>query len=253
MALIKCPDCKKKISDSVDACPKCGCKITEEIKENAHENEIKESNKLVVALSIGIFVCIVFIFSIFFVNKMQIKKQQEQQKVEMEKQNKEKAEEKKFISAMEKAKESADTLYDYLSKKSVTISHTWYNAIYEKKDNETKKYTLKNGNFKDFSDAVDDCVDDLIFSDKASDLYNTFLQNKTAYEEFELSKKIKNEFSSQKEKVDEYIENIQSFYNSLSRPTGNYDDFTANVNNLEYKIADSQVRAANALFGIVEE
>jgi|GEM_PF-2323556 len=32
MALFKCPECKKKISDKAQNCPKCGCAITDEIR-----------------------------------------------------------------------------------------------------------------------------------------------------------------------------------------------------------------------------
>lgn len=33
MSLIKCPECKKKISDTVSFCPNCGATITDHIKE----------------------------------------------------------------------------------------------------------------------------------------------------------------------------------------------------------------------------
>ena len=33
MGLMKCPDCKSEVSDRLDACPKCGCPFTEEIKK----------------------------------------------------------------------------------------------------------------------------------------------------------------------------------------------------------------------------
>lgn len=43
MALIPCPDCKKMISPSTPQCPKCGCIITEEYKQEVFERQ--EKNK----------------------------------------------------------------------------------------------------------------------------------------------------------------------------------------------------------------
>lgn len=39
MGLMKCPDCKSEVSDRLDACPKCGCPFTEEIKKEALQAE----------------------------------------------------------------------------------------------------------------------------------------------------------------------------------------------------------------------
>lgn len=39
MGLMKCPDCKSEVSDRLDACPKCGCPFTEEIKKEALQSE----------------------------------------------------------------------------------------------------------------------------------------------------------------------------------------------------------------------
>ena len=39
MALIKCPECGKEISDKAKACPKCGCPIEKEEKDNKKESQ----------------------------------------------------------------------------------------------------------------------------------------------------------------------------------------------------------------------
>lgn len=39
MGLMKCPDCKSEVSDRLDACPKCGCPFTGEIKKEALQAE----------------------------------------------------------------------------------------------------------------------------------------------------------------------------------------------------------------------
>ena len=46
MALIKCPECQKLISDTIDTCPRCGYKITpeklEELRREQERNQRKE-------------------------------------------------------------------------------------------------------------------------------------------------------------------------------------------------------------------
>ena len=44
MGLMKCPDCKSEVSDRLDACPKCGCPFTEEIKKEALQAEEQKVN-----------------------------------------------------------------------------------------------------------------------------------------------------------------------------------------------------------------
>ena len=45
MGLMKCPDCKSEVSDRLDACPKCGCPFTEEIKKEALQAEEQKVNE----------------------------------------------------------------------------------------------------------------------------------------------------------------------------------------------------------------
>lgn len=64
MALIKCPECDKEISDKASVCPSCGCPIHEGGVENDSESKkVKTKNKymiLVVCISIAvIFVVII--------------------------------------------------------------------------------------------------------------------------------------------------------------------------------------------------
>lgn len=43
--LIKCPECKQTISSTVDACPHCGYKISEEQKKRAIEEAVTVPSK----------------------------------------------------------------------------------------------------------------------------------------------------------------------------------------------------------------
>ena len=46
MGLFKCPDCGKKVSDRLYACPKCGCPFTEEMKARASVANVNEKNDM---------------------------------------------------------------------------------------------------------------------------------------------------------------------------------------------------------------
>ncbi len=58
MALISCPECKNKVSDSATSCPKCGTPITPQIIADA-------SKKKVNGVGIYIFVFLVFLVLCF--------------------------------------------------------------------------------------------------------------------------------------------------------------------------------------------
>lgn len=93
MGLLKCPDCGKKVSDRLDACPKCGCPFSKEIKDSAavYEQSFNEQKKqhttqtsakkktLIIALII-ILVAAAIATTLYFVlnlKNLQIKKAQE--------------------------------------------------------------------------------------------------------------------------------------------------------------------------------
>ena len=61
MALITCPECRKKISDVADSCPNCGYKLTSEKIADIKKEEKKVTN---IATFITIFIFIIFIIFI---------------------------------------------------------------------------------------------------------------------------------------------------------------------------------------------
>lgn len=60
MALIKCPECGKEISDKADACPYCGCPSIETVEAE----KIKDSTKLI----ISVFLCVLGYILAYFIN-----------------------------------------------------------------------------------------------------------------------------------------------------------------------------------------
>lgn len=262
MALIKCPDCKKKISDSVDTCPKCGCKVTEEDKVKAFaESKRKKKRSKIIALVLAVAVIgSVILVSALFIRENNRKEQLRIEQQRKEEEEKKKAEEKKkkneadFMNAITDVCLVADDFRVFLGEKSELISNTWSNAIWKTKDKDTDKYTLtKNGKFRDFSDAVSDCVMEILVSSKHDELHNKFVAARTTFEEVDFDADLQAEYGEEKQKIDKLLKDLQSFYNLLSEPSGNYTDFTSNVNNMQYDIVDDMADGANALASISDK
>lgn len=52
MALIKCPECKSKISNQASTCPKCGCPMSEEVIDNSNNDKSRKPFKAVLIIAI---------------------------------------------------------------------------------------------------------------------------------------------------------------------------------------------------------
>lgn len=74
MALIKCPECEKEISDKAESCPNCGCPmqsstaqsvISSVAQENNNENSVKQYEQKKV-ISIKYIIIILFIILVVF-------------------------------------------------------------------------------------------------------------------------------------------------------------------------------------------
>lgn len=64
MALIKCPECGKEVSDKADSCPECGYPISR--KSAPPESSRKNKSKIITA--IFVIVLLFFAVSIFLPN-----------------------------------------------------------------------------------------------------------------------------------------------------------------------------------------
>lgn len=67
MGLINCPECKKQISDSAEACPKCGFKFTPESMSTEKEKQKKASK----AAGFGCLAIVLVFFLIIFASPKQ--------------------------------------------------------------------------------------------------------------------------------------------------------------------------------------
>ena len=62
MALIRCPECGKEISDSAQVCPNCGCKT-----ELGNQNEIMKTSLLAdIGFTVLGIICAIFAFVAYY-------------------------------------------------------------------------------------------------------------------------------------------------------------------------------------------
>lgn len=253
MALIKCPECKKKISDVAEKCPNCGKLISDADRENAYkQNKKSKKRKKIVIIIIAILVVVAISGGVaYYFVKENNKRIEEQKKVEEKKKAEEQAKQKKIQDEKEKrekkrefVKNSQDLIFQTddvvadLSKSANKITNTWLNCIFKDRDKQTDKWTLKkNGKFKDFSTAVLDCIDDTIYGKKIDNEYNDFTDTLVEWRNLKNDKYISGEYENIIEDIDEYTTDICNLYALLAQPTGSYDDFTTSVNDAQNSIS----------------
>lgn len=162
MALIKCPECEKDISDKVKSCPNCGYPM--EIENNETQKvEISSVNikmdkskknkivKIVVLITVVVLVCIGgYSF---------IKSQNHKSRVEEYRSN-------ILILTVDMIESGAEA-----EKLLSLTSKVWANAIYEDEDTETNKYTKPKGYFvSDFNTALKNLFTDNVVIDRVNSI-----------------------------------------------------------------------------------
>lgn len=237
MALIRCPNCGQPISDKATACPHCNSPNstisatnvvtcaecgTQYIKEQAScpacgcPNNINVPNKkhkgIAIAAIILSIVLTIGLFGAFVISK---------EKATIYYDNLETVTYKMLFGAANA--EKAGNL----------IMSVWYNAIYEKRDTATDKYTLKNDQFvDDFNDALSN-----LFSDEEFQNNISAIQNNQA-EVVSLMKQLKNppkEYEEAYSVLRTYYDNYLSMTKMVIHPAGSLQSFSD-----EFKNADGE-------------
>ncbi len=163
MALIKCPNCEKEISEKAFQCIHCGFQLREE--ELVKNPPGKRKKGLILTLAILAFVLVAG-----SVAGIMVKRNMDEKKAE-----KERAE---YIADLQTAAKDMLTgayLADDLSR---LIHGVWYNAVYKKSDEATDQYTQKGSwsrydnetEYYDFNTALQNLQADSGFQQRISKL-----------------------------------------------------------------------------------
>ena len=200
--IVKCKECGMEYESNLSACPKCGCpkpSITEKTRKNKHRGII------ISIISVALIAVCILGFSIT-----------------------QKAKRSEYYSNMETV---SYTMLDGAAKAETAgnlIKSVWYNAIYEERDAETDKYTMKNGKFvDDFNDALSNLFADESFINSISEI--KLNQSKVT----DLMKKLGNPPTQYEEAysvLKSYYDNYLQMTNLIISPAGSLQTFSEDFN-----------------------
>lgn len=122
------------------------------------------------------------------------------------------------------------------------VHDVWGNAIFNKKDSATDKFTRPDGKFvKDFNDALAN-----LYADDDYQQSTAFLRD-NRNEVTALMRKLKNppkKYEEAYEKISEIYDNYLKMLNMATNPTGTYSSYTDDFSAVDKELADQLTRIA---------
>ena len=209
--LIICEDCGTEYKKELSACPNCGCPNST-IQQK--KQKMKHKSIIIYVVVIALIAICMFGFSISQQSK-----------------------ETKYYSNMGYASYAMLDGAVKAENAGNLIKRVWYNAIFEKRDDETDKYTMKNGKFvDDFNDALSN-----LFADQ------NFVNNITEIElnQSEVTgfmKKLKNPPKKYEEAyavLKTYYDNYLKMTTLVTRPAGSLQTFSEEFNTYDTDTVNS--------------
>lgn len=204
---IICGECKTKYSSDLASCPQCGHPTPHNNKKKS-----KKSRKtlalvlLLVVVIAGIFTYQAYQETTYYNNMVDLANT--------------------MLDGAQKAESAGNT-----------IVGVWNNAIWQRRDDKTDKYTMANGRFVyDFNVALDNLIADEEFMQSLSDI-----QTRQA-EATDLMKKMKNPPAKYEEAavaLKECYDNYIKFTDCVINPRGSLNSFSENFGKYDEAVADS--------------
>ncbi|MHB0897514.1 MAG: zinc ribbon domain-containing protein [Spirochaetales bacterium] len=221
MALINCPECKKEISDHVEACPYCGYPLK---KEAAKENEVQKSGKakkLVISILIAVIVICSAGYAYINYSNTQYAKNSKEISFKM------------LMSAGE-----AESICNL-------VIEVWQNSIYKKYSSNTDKYTRSSSGFyDDFNTSLNKLYNASEFEGKVETL-------KTSQNEVDKIFLLLKNPNKKNEKVFDTLNELYTTYSSLINlaisPSGSLTTYTNNKNDKVEKYLENSNKLKNLL------
>lgn len=198
--VITCDECGNKYSKEQYSCPACGC------PNNTHAPKKKHKGVAVAAIILSVILAI-GLFGAFVIGKVRTTIYYDNLETVTY----------KMLDGAAKA-ETAGNL----------IKSVWYNAIYEERDAETDKYTMKNGKFvDDFNDALSNLFADESFVNSLSEI------ELNQSEVTDLMKKLRNppkQYEEAYSALKSYYDNYLQMTKLVINPTGSLQTFSEDFN-----------------------
>lgn len=241
-----CPDCGAELEEGMDTCPKCGCPIENIIETEKTPQQVevtgvkitKKSKKIIVIATIAVIVAVIIAAIGVQTHKKNVVAKAA---AEAQKQSEEYGTNLNMAAySMLSGASDAETCGNL-------IKQVWYNAIYEKSDSKTDKYTKPKGYYvSDFNDALQNLFSDSSFSSQIADIND----NKDTVNS--LMKKLKNppeEYKDAYESLSKLYDAYISLTNLATDPTGSLQTYSQNFNDAD----NETLNCYNALKIYLEE
>ena len=224
MALIKCTECGNMVSDKADKCPNCGCPVSAILEETIHQASeppaepiekqpvppqqvevtgVKVSHKSKLILVAILIVAIIAGVAIHFSNVS------------------------KKADYANTLQDATATMLEGAAKAETAgnlISSVWYNAIYQKADSETDKYTRTAGRFhEDFNESLNLLFEDPEFTRQMKEIKDNQIDVS------ELMKQLINppdEHAEAYEALRDFYDAYVKFTNLVVDHSGSYNSFS---------------------------
>lgn len=226
---VVCPECGTQYTNEQNFCPNCGCPA------NINNAPKKKKHKAIIITAIILFIALISGLSCSFIVNNEKKKAQAEKEAEAKKEAKKELEayyynlEKityKMIDGGAKAESSGNL-----------TKNVWSNAIWQKQDDETDKYTMENGEFvDDFNDALANLFADENFAASIDEIKNN------QSEVLKLMKKLRNppkEYEEAYSVLKDLYDNYSKLMSIVITPTGSFNTFSEDFNTYDNALADS--------------
>ncbi len=239
-----CAECGNELEYGAAMCPKCGCPVTAgsgtimsdpspQLARTTDRQTHRKSKRLLVTLIVLLAVGIAGTIGIIqyqmknAVKEVMIRKQQEKAANEAMQRRREYAENLELATyTMLSGAADAETCCNL-------IQQVWHNAIWEKEDNATDKYTKPDGKFvTDFNEALDNLFSDLDFYTQINDI----IENQETVRS--IIKELKNppeEYKSAYESLSECYDAYLTFTNMAINPSGSLNSFSTDFSDADSK------------------
>lgn len=230
MAMIKCSECGKSISDKASNCPNCGNPIDLNGSEKIQKVEISKVNvkpkitKKTIIIIISIITLIAVALGIIYSV------------------NNSKKEADSLLYSTNLGLASSEMLIGAIDAESCgnLIKSVWYNTIWEEKDEETDKYTRKNNGtgsfYDDFNDALSNLFNDEDFKSKQNDIRDSQKKVNSYMKDLKNPPEdMKDAYEALKEYYDAYLE----LTNLAINPSGNLQTYSNNFNSADTKVSNA--------------
>lgn len=224
---ILCEECGTEIPDGVNACPNCGCPVPvkeEVIDEAPQKVEVTAVNLPKMTKNTKKYIVIALVAVLAVIIALFIGKNLKEQKLAEEAAQRSA----NYASTLKTASFTMLLGASEAEEAGNLIKSVWYNCIYEERDSKTDKYTRPNGYFlNDFNDALTNLFVDSSFKSTISSIESN--QERVAG----LMKDLKNppeEYEEAYEAVKELYDAYKKLTNLATNPSGSLRTFSDNFN-----------------------